>query len=494
MPLVQAENDPAKDALTRRYEQAMMQAGELNVFEYDMRQIVPRLQSAAEAVLKEDFSSANRILDETEMELGRLEKQRKKPLNSFFHDQGLEIFRDLIFKSCLLAILGYGFAQLRFGKRIFAVKDLPLIQRFYILILCAGTAFLITAPDFYDYGESVWAFLDIQLVFINLASILGGPLTGFLMGVLMAGYRMMLSFKFGNYAAIALAAGILGVFLSRPKNGVKLGFLTGLAQGAVIYLPLVPRLPLVYGIGISIFTGIIQAAANFVFLGVASSVFKKDENLKKEKEYLRTRIQFLQAQINPHFMYNALNAISAVCSRENAPSAKHLVLKLADFMRGTFRHAEGMTTLAEELEHMDAYLEIEKARFGDCLQLEKKIDLDEKFKKTSIPSLSLQPFVENAVKHGFSKLENAVCTLRVQLKAQTGGVQVLIEDTGAGMPLNILQMIRKGEKTSGGIGIQNALERLRHHFGSGFKFEIDSQEAKGTIVRIFLPCSGNAAP
>ena len=194
-----------------------------------------------------------------------------------------------------------------------------------------------------------------------------------------------------------------------------------------------------------------------------------------------SELSFLQAQIKPHFLYNALSVIGSLSIREPARSKK-LLLDLSDYLRGSFQfeNHDGLTPLASEIKTTEAYLAIEKARFKDRLNV--RIEVDEHL-DVSVPVLSIQPLVENALRHGIlGKLEGGVLTLRVT--RIPGGVKVEIEDDGVGMEQAHVDRLLDARGKQG-IGLANIHKRLLSLYGEGLS--IDSEPGRGTRVSFTVP-------
>ena len=194
----------------------------------------------------------------------------------------------------------------------------------------------------------------------------------------------------------------------------------------------------------------------------------------------------LISQINPHFLFNTLNTISSLI-RFDPDTARTVLLKLSNILRRRLKAQGHFSPLRQELEFIDDYLDIEVVRFGrDKLQIRKEIDpetLD-----MVVPSMILQPLVENALRHGIApKIEGGAITLR----AQHGNGRLIVEviDDGVGISEQ-----RQTEVYDSGIGISNVRERLKVVYGQDFLMKIDSQPGKGTAIRLEIPELGTALP
>ena len=192
-------------------------------------------------------------------------------------------------------------------------------------------------------------------------------------------------------------------------------------------------------------------------------------------------MSFLQAQIKPHFLYNALSAIANVCEKDGKQAGK-LIIDLAIYLRGSleFNNLDKMTTIEKELDFVDTYFHIEQARFGQKIQLQKEIDIP---LDAQIPVLILQPLVENAVRHGISKRpEGGTVTVRMTQKDKT--VDIEIEDNGVGISNEKVKTLLSESNTAKGVGLINIHSRLFKLYGSGLSI---SSEMGRTYVRLSIP-------
>jgi two-component system LytT family sensor kinase len=203
-------------------------------------------------------------------------------------------------------------------------------------------------------------------------------------------------------------------------------------------------------------------------------------NLEQHQQLLlKARMDALSAQINPHFLFNTLNTVSSLI-RYDPDTARGVVLKLSNILRRLLRKHETFVPLREELDFLDDYLDIEVARFGrDNLRISKQVDTHTL--EAFVPSMILQPIVENAIKHGLAeKLEGGEISIRTSsLEAR---LVIEVEDNGAGIPED-----RMSQVYVDGIGMSNVHERLRVLYGDDFRMNISSREGAGTLVRIEVP-------
>ncbi|KAB1910900.1 sensor histidine kinase [Micromonospora sp. AMSO31t] len=206
----------------------------------------------------------------------------------------------------------------------------------------------------------------------------------------------------------------------------------------------------------------------------------------------RAEVRALRAQISPHFIYNALTAIGSFV-RTDPERARELILEFAEFTRYSFRAHGEFTTLAEELRSIDRYLTIERARFGERLQV--RLQIAPEVLPVTLPFLCLQPLVENAVRHGLSRKPG---TGMVSIEARDAGAEchITVEDDGVGMDPTTLTAgiaelagagIDPADDPGQHVGLSNVDERLRSAFGDGFGLVVETGLGSGTKVSMRVP-------
>ncbi|MEZ5401341.1 MAG: histidine kinase [Bryobacteraceae bacterium] len=190
------------------------------------------------------------------------------------------------------------------------------------------------------------------------------------------------------------------------------------------------------------------------------------------------RLRALMSQINPHFLFNTLNSVASLV-RTNPDQARVVIHKLSSILRKLMRKHDNFTSLREELQFIDDYLSIEMVRFGDKLKFYKEVEAETL--EAKVPSMLLQPIVENSLKHGLAtKVEGGW----IRLRAWRDGDRLHLEvsDDGVGIPeANLAKLFEQG------IGVSNVNERLKVLFGSDYKMWIDSKQGEGTRTGIEIP-------
>jgi len=230
-----------------------------------------------------------------------------------------------------------------------------------------------------------------------------------------------------------------------------------------------------WGVQIAIYLSTVMCVA--IALKVLNNTRIEMKLEEQERLLLQARMEALQSQINPHFLFNTLNSVSSLV-RFDPDTARTMVVKLANILRRLLRKGDSFVQLREELEFIDDYLDIEVVRFGrDKLRVVK--ELDPASLEVMVPSVILQPLVENAVKHGLSpKVEGGTIYLRSRI--QDDLLIVEVEDDGVG--------IAEAASSSGtGIGMANVRERLNVLYNDSARVEVESSPRAGTIIRLVLP-------
>ena len=212
------------------------------------------------------------------------------------------------------------------------------------------------------------------------------------------------------------------------------------------------------------------------------------------------RLHALRAQINPHFLFNVLNTIASK-SRTDPDEARALLLRLSDFFRYAVRQDGQLAEFAQEYFFVRTYLTLEQARFGDRLRV--RYDIDPQVLTTHVPVLTIQPLVENAVKHGLAdKVDGGTVTLRARVDPLTRTTSIRVTDDGVGMPPHVLAGLdspgdrgipnpaetgdpaRTGHT---GVGLRNISQRLTTLFGERYSLDIRSSPKEGTVIDLRVP-------
>ncbi len=243
-------------------------------------------------------------------------------------------------------------------------------------------------------------------------------------------------------------------------------------------------------------------AAAPIVVGIPLKIWNAIRIERKLEEQSRllmeARLDALQRQINPHFLFNTLNSIASLV-RSKPELAREMIVKLANILRVLLKHREAFVPFSEELDFTDDYLDIEVVRFGDKLRVVKEIAAETL--TVVVPSMLLQPLIENSIKHGLEpRIGGGTVTLRSQILAD-GRLLLEVEDDGIGMetvpePTWLdNEAARAGMRNGTGIGMRNVRERMEVLYGKQAEVEIVSRPGRGTKVRLVMPVlEAGAAP
>lgn len=337
--------------------------------------------------------------------------------------------------------------------------------------------------------------LDIRLVPLLLGTLFGGWEVGLFLSTLIILYRLYEGVNVGLYTTIITLVMNVPIFIilreyfirANTRKQVLITLILVFMYDGIGFTSAILMEPVSVEI---IRAALIQLVVGMVFValfvalnGRIKGMLQRNQQLQSEAKDVE--IAFLRSQINPHFLYNALNAITALCIDEPR-RAKELILDLSQVLKNNFdfKRLETLTTIENELDLVKAYLNIEKARFGDRLRVEYDVDADADL-SIWIPPLILQPLVENAVRHGLMGTLRGG-TVKISIKQETAShVRFVIEDDGEGMSEARQKDIMKPCAEKRGVGIPNISQRILHHYGSPIR--IESAEGMGTKVIIEIP-------
>ncbi len=399
-------------------------------------------------------------------------------------------------------------------KRMLMREERTLIQRLQLagglaVIFCAGVGMRLVTHGSYQA-------VDLGFEGSLLAGILGGYVTGLCAGVMIAVPGML----HHEYVSMPLFAGV----------GVLGGLLRDLAPSVDDIWRFSPFLDLniyrffrktedqartIYHwffLGTILFAEAMRWAVSYVFEGkyfvsphdgipasepwltvavYAGTLFvitiplkvwnntRNEIKLEAQQRLLtEARLEALRSQINPHFLFNTLNSVASLI-RSNPERARTMVYKLSNILRRLLRRHDDLNPLREELSFIDDYLAIEMVRFGPKLRFEKDVAPDTV--GWLVPSMLLQPLVENSIRHGLSsKIEGGL--IRIRSSIVDGRLHLLVEDDGVG-----ISEVKLATLFEQGIGVSNVNQRLKLFFGNDYRLWIDSKPGEGTRTEIQIP-------
>jgi two-component system LytT family sensor kinase len=224
----------------------------------------------------------------------------------------------------------------------------------------------------------------------------------------------------------------------------------------------------------------VQDLANILSLHLELAEADRERQLAAD-----ARLNALRAQINPHFLFNTLNTITSK-ARTDPEEARRLLVRLSDFFRYSIRQDGHFAGFAQEYFFVRTYLSLEQARYGESLHV--RYDVDPQVLSVQVPVLTIQPLVENAVKHGLSeKVGGGTVILKARVDPLSRTTLIQVRDDGVGMPDDLLDRVLSGDAPSGGIGLRNINQRLESLFGERYSMHVESGRNKGTAVDLRLP-------
>jgi sensor histidine kinase YesM len=360
-----------------------------------------------------------------------------------------------------------------------------------ILTLLMGLSILLSM-SFPAYLNSN-VHMDIRIIPLLLGTLYGGLRTGIVLSALIILYRFYLGVDLGLYTTVLTLLVCMPVILffqkcftkAKKKRRIHIAMMLSIFYclvGLIIVSSVNDFSFKVFQVHLIQVIIIVVAVLFFTSLNeTINEMLRKNQQLQSEVK--DADIAFLRSQIKPHFLYNSLNSIAALCIDE-PHKAEELTLDLSQYLRSSFdfKQLDSLTTLENELELVKAYTNIEKARFGARLYVEYDVDANPDIR---IPPLILQPLVENAIRHGLmSSLRGG--TVKISVKKEADAiVSFAVEDNGCGMNEKKRDEILNPEVANKGIGLWNISQRIQLLYGRSIR--IESAEGIGTKVFFDIP-------
>ncbi|UJF33980.1 sensor histidine kinase [Paenibacillus hexagrammi] len=397
------------------------------------------------------------------------------------------VFKDFMLQLALIATLLFTyrvfFAERAEGNRYEKIVHSVLAG----LAILLSMSFPVTIAA--DYR------VDIRIVPLLLGTLYGEWWSGIVLSVVVLLYRLYYGINLGLTTTFLNLLLSIPVFLIVRKTfiGAKMARKLQIVFLLVVYNSLDGLITVSLMRGQSLIA-VLQTHFLHILIDVAAVLFftalnetivnmiRNNQQLQAEKK--ETEIAFLRSQIKPHFLYNALNSIAALCLDNEAVKAGELTLDLSKYLRSgfDFKQMGSLTTIENELELVKAYINIEQVRFGDRLGVAYDVDAH---LGTPIPPLILQPLVENAVRHGLmSRPQGGTVTISIK-QEKDDYIQFTIEDNGCGMSEWKREEILTPDLKKKGIGLWNINQRFRLLYGKSIR--VESVEGIGTKISFELP-------
>ena len=423
----------------------------------------------------------------------------------------------LLFNLGVAASLASILSRLPAFQRMLLQEERSVTQRLE-MSLAFGTIFGAGAAARVFTGA--YQAADLTVAGAYLAGLLGGYVTGMVSGILMS-----LPAMFANellamplYAGIGVLGGLIRdcaptteeiwryspvfdllgswrIFKKRTQAtliGYRILITVGLlfAEGlrltgqfmfrsASIFSPIrIDTEPLMPWIGALFGTSVMCA---FLPLKIWNTTRMERKLSLQQRLIAEARLAALTSQINPHFLFNTLNSVSTLI-RIDPDRARAMVYKLSNVLRRAMKNTDNFSPLRDELAFIDDYLAIEVVRFGEKLRFSR--DIVPEALNLPVPSMVLQPLIENSIKHGLAgKLEGGTIWLRARM-SESGKLILVVEDDGEGIPEEKMEDLFGA---SSGIGVSNVKERLEVLFGENYRMSVDSKLGQGTRTEIEIP-------
>ena len=242
--------------------------------------------------------------------------------------------------------------------------------------------------------------------------------------------------------------------------------------------------------------GVVTRAFNTMVENLGLYIARTKAGMEKEQQMMErellmethlkeAQLKYLQSQINPHFLFNSLNAGAQLAMMEDAEKTSIFVEKMADFFRYNVKKGEEDATLEEELEAVDNYIYILNVRFAGDIHFSKKVECD--VENVRVPSMILQPVVENAVNHGIRNIDWEG-HIELSVERWKDHIEISVRDNGQGMTPERLHEVQEAIRTGkrAGFGLAAVAERISLYYGPGYGMQISSEEGKGTTIEIRL--------
>jgi len=394
----------------------------------------------------------------------------------------MDIFEQLE-KVCVLTTLAFILTQTKLMANLHKPK-LPVRDRITALVVFLAMGLL---EEFVAHQSGL---INARIVAVCAAGLIAGPAVGVVVGIAITALACTIDhFPLPAVGTSMIVAGLIGGLLRSRLPAMALrpsiGFALGAGTSILRYILLI-TLPMAHGyaptgpVPLEIAKAIVQGAGVALILVVLGKAREQDSCVRAAS---MAEVRALQARMDPHFLYNALNTLSAlsVADPEAVPVAAS---RLAHFMRASLdQHDRPLIPLREELDVVNAYLDVESLRLGHRLAVER--DVDASLLSMLVPPFLLQPLVENAIRHGLQPKPNGG-VVRVAAYARKEHLELRVSDDGIGMPQDIrIDLINSETGRAHAIGLLR--RRLRHLYGDHFIFSLTSEPGHGACATMRIP-------
>ena len=388
----------------------------------------------------------------------------------------------LLEKTSLIVVLFLLISKLKIFKSIFEKedydkKDLFVISAVFTLLSIIGT-----------YNGIVYkgSILNTRIITIVSGGILFGPFVSIPAGIISGLHRFLMHSQ--SMTAVpcfisSISAGILsGLFYKKipAKFRVIYGILVGMVSENItiilIYFLATPRdlaLDIIHTIYLPLIVG--QLGIGFM-VSIVNTIEKDKRDIEERK---KAEMSALQRQINPHFIFNALNTIASFI-RFDPQKARDLIISLSTYLRHNLEFNDNLIDIEKEMEQVRSYIDIEQARFGNALNIVYDIDKT----NVKIPSLIIQPLVENAIIHRILPMDNkSQGKIKISVKNLDSKVKISVEDNGVGIDQKVIKNLYSGNMPENKIGLYNVHLRIKLYYHKGLEI---TKLDRGTLIEFYV--------
>lgn len=396
----------------------------------------------------------------------------------------------VLIKLLIITLISMALANIRFFSRKLIEVDKSFKGRLSLALILSG---VLVVSIILRHSANYQA-LDFTFAGLYIVGLLCGFTTSFISAIIVS---VVLIFFTSEYygVLVSFVSAIFGSFFYRDnvfindKKFYKFSF--GMIPVSILMAYLYRYAPdgTIFNLSNGTFAGdIIVALSDLMGVFLLMFLFRhhktKIEFMNNESKLTEARLAILSSKINPHFLFNTLNTIASAV-RINADVARDVVFKLSEILRHTFSTENEFRILNDEIDFIKNYLDIERVRFGQS-RLSIDIEIDKKSKEAKIPTMIIQPIVENAIKHGIAGLVDKKGVILIKSVFFNDGkkdfIMIEVSDNGLGT-----DEIADKDLYKKGIGLSNVRDRLKLIYGNDAKLTFSSLKDQGTTVGIILP-------
>ena len=330
-----------KQEVLRKYEQIIHKSHRMNLHGYDLSSVSFKLKRATEILIEGQIYRADELLTQIDNDLKAIEVRGPEHLRRERELAWLEVFGNFVQQVAILIVVALVLLRLNFLKSSLARFSGDFRTVLKLSFLFSLVSMFGAAIGLIRYGPSSWSSLDLQVLLVGIGGLVGGVWVGVVTGVVNSVFRIFFIPQVNAYLFAPIAVGIASGLLrtlsgTKPLNFGRVilgGALIALIHSLFMYLPIYQYLPLGSLASVVFALVITETVVVLLFFLLVWQIFKEEKARETERELMRSRLQALQAQINPHFLFNTLSTIAAVCGEEKASRARELTLHLSAFFR-----------------------------------------------------------------------------------------------------------------------------------------------------------------